>query len=236
MMLTLPRFIIALSCLIVASGGAAEPPIGSRLGERLESREVQADRERASGAHEVAYCLVGRKGGAVKQFLSATSREESIRLGSRLSGDVEGCMMIRAANDLVEAQRIRYPFDILRGMLAEQLVKQDRGKFAGLAALPIQKVYGRPWHVATGRNAAVDEMATCVAETNPQGVLALLQTDAYTDAEQTAFAGLVPFFGPCLAAGTKLEGKAEPLRAALAEALYQRVNMTAVAQAHGSAR
>jgi hypothetical protein len=35
------------------------------------------------------------------------------------------------------------------------------------------------------------------------------------------FGGLVPFMGPCLRAGTKIEGK-RPLRAALAEALYQR--------------
>lgn len=229
------RCAAALCFVSAAAVVTAEPPVGSRLGERLESRAVEADPERAAGAHEVAYCLAGRKRKAVEQFLSATNAEDSMKFGQRLSGDVDDCMMNRAANDMVEAQRIRYPVDILRGMLAEQLIKRAHARFAQLPSLPIQKVYSRPWYAASGRNPAVNEMATCVAETNPGGVLALVQTEPYTDAEQAAFSALVPFFGPCLAAGTKLEGKREPLRAALAEALYQRVNFPAVDPAQGVA-
>lgn len=221
-------------CFASASAVAtAEPPVGSRVGERLESRAVEADRERAAGAHEVAYCLAGKKRAAVEQFLSAKSHEDSNKFGQRLSGDVNDCMMHRAANDMVEAQRIAYPIDILRGLLAEQLIKRAQPKFAQLPSLPIQKVYSRPWYPATFRNDAVNEMATCVAETNPRGVLALVDAEPYTDGEQNAFRALAPFFGPCLAAGTKLEGKREPLRAALAEALYQRVHSPAVAPAQG---
>jgi hypothetical protein len=68
-------------------------------------------------------------------------------------------------------------------------------------------------------------MATCVTDTNPAGVIALLDSEPYTDSENSAFSALIPFMGPCLSAGTKLSGEREPLRAALAEALYQRVNL-----------
>lgn len=217
-------YLTAIVALAASTALFAEPPIGSRVGDRLQSQSVEDDRERAAGAHEVANCLVGRKRKAVEQFLDATTRETSVQMGQRLSGDVEHCFMLRPLNDFVEAQRIRYPFDLLRGMLAENLIKQSRGTFARLPALPIAKVYDRAWYAASFRNRAVNEMATCVAETNPSGVLTLMKAEPYTDAEQSAFGALVPSFGPCLTAGTKLEGKREPLRAALAEALYQRVN------------
>ena len=65
-------------------------------------------------------------------------------------------------------------------------------------------------------------MAACVADTAPSAVIALVDTQPFSDSEGTAFGSLVPYMGLCLRAGTKLEGKREPLRAALAEALYQR--------------
>jgi hypothetical protein len=66
------------------------------------------------------------------------------------------------------------------------------------------------------------KMATCVADTRPAAVMALLGTQPFSDDENAAFAQLIGAMGPCLVAGTKLDAKREPLRAALAEALYQR--------------
>jgi hypothetical protein len=91
-----------------------------------------------------------------------------------------------------------------------------------LAAKPIQRTYYRPWYAFTGRHISLDEMATCVADTRPAAVMALLGTQPFSDDENAAFAQLIGAMGPCLVAGTKLDAKREPLRAALAEALYQR--------------
>jgi hypothetical protein len=112
----------------------------------------------------------------------------------------------------------------MRGDLAEEFIKRSWHYNASrLQPLPIQKVYSRAWFGFTGRNVSVDEMAACVADTNPAAVLALIDSEPFSNAEATAFGNLIPSLGPCLRAGTKLEGKKEPLRAALSEALYQRL-------------
>ncbi|HEX5258625.1 MAG TPA: hypothetical protein VFW35_07580, partial [Sphingomicrobium sp.] len=54
-------------------------------------------------------------------------------------------------------------------------------------------------------------------------IMALLESEPFSEGESSAFSNLIAYMGPCLRAGTKLEGKPEPLRAALAEALYQRM-------------
>jgi hypothetical protein len=74
----------------------------------------------------------------------------------------------------------------------------------------------------TQRDPIVDEMATCTADVNPMGTLALLQTEAYSDAEMAAVQTLAPDIGRCLRAGATLKANRQAMRAALAEALYQR--------------
>lgn len=65
-------------------------------------------------------------------------------------------------------------------------------------------------------------MAACVADTNPAAVIGLIGSEPFSGGEDAAFGNLMPVLGQCLVAGTKLDAKREPLRAALAEALYQR--------------
>ena len=123
----------------------------------------------------------------------------------------------------VEGRVIDAPFDVMRGLLAEELVKRDPAKVAQLPMLqPLHEIYMRPWYVVTNRDPIVDEMATCVAEVNPSGTLVLLQTEAYTDAEMAQVRTLSPDIGRCLRAGATLRANRQAMRAALAEALYQR--------------
>lgn len=218
---------VTLVTAVISSSAFAEPPLGSRLGDRYETREVKQDRERAAGAHEIANCLVGKKSREVHAYLSTTSAPESYIWEKKLGVVLEDCFLKRPTNDLVEGERITFPPAILRGMLAEELIKQDMPAFVRLPSLPIQKTYARAWYAGSSRDRSVNEMATCVADTNPEGVAALLNAEPYTEAEDSAFSTMVPFMGPCLSAGTKLSGDKEPLRAALAEALYQRVNLPA---------
>ena len=215
-----------LACASLSVGTAsiapAEPPIGSRLGERTERQQVKDQRDAAAIAHELAGCALATHAAVARDLLNARDKDQVKAARQRLSGEEE-CFANLARNDLVEGVRVSYPPDIMRGDIAEALVKRQPAAVARLLPLPIQKTYSRSWFAFTGRNLSVDEMATCVAETDPAGVMALLDSTPQSPAEGAAFSSLIPFMGPCLVAGTKLEGAREPLRAALAEALYQRM-------------
>jgi hypothetical protein len=207
---------------LTASGALAEPPIGSRLGERTERQQVKDQRDAAGIAHELAACALVTHAAAAHDLLNARDKDQVKKARHGVSGDEE-CFANFARNDLVEGVRVSYPADIMRGDIAEEIVKRQSVAVARLQPLPIQKTYSRSWFAFTGRNLSVDEMATCVAETDPAGVMALLDSTPQTATEAAAFSNLIPYMGPCLVAGTKLEGAREPLRAALAEALYQRM-------------
>lgn len=104
------------------------------------------------------------------------------------------------------------------------MLRQLNRDVAALPSLPLrQGFYKRPWFAGTARNAVVDEMGACVADTAPPGISNLLRTSAYTPQEKSAFATLTPVMASCLSAGAKLIGNTQSLRAAMADALYQRV-------------
>ena len=225
-----------VAMLATASGGAAQstagdPPIGSRLGKRLKGDPIANERKAALAAHEMARCMVNKRERAVRDLLASTSEEQANKVSNRLMGEMQCFNAMLAVNDLVEGRSVTFPPDVLRGMLAEYLVKKDAPRVLVLPRLqPLQQIYVRPWYPATARDPIVDEMATCVAEVNPAGTLAMLGTQAYSAAEGTAMGTLSVDFGRCLRAGAKLRANRQALRAALAEALYQRTQPWPVAQ------
>ena len=115
--------------------------------------------------------------------------------------------------------------DMLRGMLAEVALARAETQVQALQALPLQqKRYIRPWFGATGRNSAVDEMGACMADTDPSGIAALISTDPDGSDESSAIGAMSSALTKCLSAGTRLDASRQALRAALADALYQRLN------------
>jgi hypothetical protein len=113
----------------------------------------------------------------------------------------------------------------LRGNLAEQLLLKQAAQVSALQPLPLQqKRYIRPWFAATGRHPAVDEMAACMADTDPAGIAALIKTEANSGEETAAFGALSPALTKCLSAGTQLNVSRAAIRGALADALYQRLS------------
>lgn len=113
----------------------------------------------------------------------------------------------------------------LRGNLAEQLLLRHYAQLSSLQPLPLQqKRYVRPWFAATGRHPAVDEMATCMADTDPAGVMALIKTELGSGEEWGAFDAMSAALTKCLSAGTRVSVDKQAIRAALADALYQRLN------------
>ncbi len=114
--------------------------------------------------------------------------------------------------------------DMLRGKLAEQALLATPAEVAALQPLPLQqKRYVRNFFGATGRHPAVDEMAVCMADTDPAGIAALITTDPGGGDEDAAIGALSPSLTKCLSAGTRLDASRKALRAALADALYQRL-------------
>jgi len=217
--------------LIASVAAVAEPPIGSRLGDRVVKGAVEDEATSARHAQEYAACLVNRRADKVQRLLSQTNDAGYKAAYKDLTtGPIDCFDMGDDLNDVSAGWRFMIPADIMRGMLAEQLIKHDVARYAVLPVLPRQRTYSRTWYGATNRDVSVDEMATCVSETDAPDTLSLLKTEPYSDQEGTAFAALGPTLGACLRAGVKVAGNRQSLRAALADALYQRVaNPVAVA-------
>lgn len=212
----------AAGLFTVTASAMADPPIGSRLGERTKRNPVRDERQAALGAHEMARCLVDRRKRSVTEFLASVDTKATKRLSDRMSGEHD-CFNMTPGNDMVEGRLVTFPHDIYRGMLAEWMIKADERSFAELPALPRQRIYTRNWYAVTDRDPSVDEMATCVSESAPGPTVTLMKTRPYSPEEGTAFGALMPHFGACLRAGVKLTGNRQSVRAALADALYQRL-------------
>jgi hypothetical protein len=219
-----------LSCL--TSIAVAEPPIGSRLGERVKVGSVEPEAVSARHGHEFASCLVNRRPQKVEAlFAQHDGKGYETAYKGLMSGRLDCLGMWDDGNDVTEGRRFNIPAEVMRGFLAEELIKGDSARFSALPALPRQLTYSREWYGATSRHVAVDEMATCVTETAPVATLTLLQAEPYSAAEGTAFGSLGPSLGACLRAGTKVDANRQTLRAALADALYERVANPVVASA-----
>jgi hypothetical protein len=221
--------IAAAAVALTAVSASAEPPLGTRLGDRVKREPVKDQQQAARTAHELASCMVNRYERQVRALLAATAQDQAEKAARRLNGEID-CFSMAERNHLVEGVRVSFPPDVFRGKLAEYLLKKQPAKVHMLPRLqPLQQFYVRPWYPATARDPIVDEMATCVAEVNPVATFALLGTQPYSSTEGAAMATLSADFGPCLRAGAKLQANRQALRAALAEALYQRTQPWPVA-------
>ena len=211
---------------VSATAVLAEPPTGSRLGDFRRPGPTLTAKDQAEGAKELAECLYNRRTSLARQTLLAPTKEAEEAAYSRLMGNIE-CFGMVFSNDMVEERHVNIPPDILRGMLAEAALARSGDSAAALQPLPLQQIYKRDWYAITGRHISVDEMGACVADTNPAGVLALTRTRPASAEENAAFGAMMDNFGKCLRAGVKLQASRQALRAALSDALYQRLNAPA---------
>lgn len=215
---------IALILLMLAAAPAmaqTDPPIGSRLGQRDENAILRGSETRSVlTAHAFARCIIMKRRSAAAKFLNAASDAERRATDNVLSRDLGCASLDRETGG--DFQRVSFPTDIYRGMLAEALIRNDTA-FEALPALERQPSYARVWYAFTGRPGAVDEMATCVAETAPTEVRAVLAAEPESAGERIAMRGVAPALGPCLRVGATLTSNRQSLRAALAEAYYHRL-------------
>jgi hypothetical protein len=227
------RFIIAALAATALSSGAGyaqdEPQIGSRLVKRKDVAIPHSQREAAQAAQRLAGCIYLKQGSAVRAALDTRDPAEAVKRIGQL--DNRGtCLNLSMVADGSVAQRASMPVDLYRGALAEAVLRKDR-MGATLAPNERKPSYAADWFAATTRPLAVDEMALCIAETNPAAIRALIVTPAQSDEEKRAFSGVAPLLGPCLTVGANLNANKQAIRAALAEALYQRAVAPAAPQA-----
>jgi hypothetical protein len=198
---TLVLLALALPATVLASPAAAAPNTAQRYGACVaQSRPAQA-----------------------RELLRASSPADLEQPLHSLVND-DRCVSQAFGNEPFSASDEAFSTPTLRGNLAEQLLLTKSAAVAALQPLPLeQKRYTRPWFAATGRHPAVDEMAVCMAATNPAGIAALIKTSPGSWDEGAAFEAMSPALTKCLSAGTKIEVNRRAIRAALADALYQRV-------------
>lgn len=208
--------------MISASALAQEAPTGSRLGSRYSGSIKYSEEEADTAATKLTSCLVSKREVAARAFIDAYSVDESDKQYNALWSDVS-CLSLVGISGMSDTTQLTFPRDVLRGKLAEALLKGKSSTIAALPVIPLAKDYSRPWFAATSRNPVIDEMGVCVADTNPGGIARILSTDAYSKEEAAAFGAVVPSLGTCLRAGAKLQANRQALRAALADAVYQRL-------------
>jgi hypothetical protein len=185
-----------------------------------------------SPAQAYAACLTQSRATDVRELLQAADAQAANRRYQILAND-DRCFTQVFGNQPFKPEDGAASMDMLRGRLAEAVLRDDESRVAALQALPLQqKRYIRPWFASTGRHPAVDEMGACMADTDPAGIAALIETSPGTTDENSALSALSPALTKCLSAGTRLDASREALRAALADALYQRLNNPALSLAN----
>ena len=180
--------------------------------------------------------MVHRRPSQAVNYLRETDPKRLEMISAAFSREIE-CMSTGDGREFESGGRLNAPRPLFRGLVAEELLKQ-RFSTAMAAAAPesLTRQYRSGWTASDGRDAAIDEMATCVAAIDPAGVRALLASEPASAGEATATGALSPSLGRCLAANAILRGNRQSIRAALAEAMFHRVTGPAVAVADGSGK
>jgi hypothetical protein len=188
----------------------------------------------SDSARRYAECLTQMRPNEVRALLHASSADVANKPYRALSDD-DRCFSRVFGERQYQPQDASFSIDVLRGKLAEQELLSNIERVAALQPLPLQqKRYIRPWFAATGRNPAVDEMGACMADTDPAGIVGLIRTTPGTTDESNAIGALSPALTKCLSAGTRLDASRSALRAAVADALYQRLSNPALSVAQAA--
>lgn len=228
-------FALAAAAVAVSAAPASafEPPIGSRLGERLKP-SVNSGTNETRTAFRFAECQANKHRDKVRDILDAPNTDRVARARMALEHE-ESCYLDVVVDQQVERVRMLMADSAYRGMLAEGVLKAGN-RADGLQPLPLQPTYERPWTALTGRPPAVDEMAICIADVDPAGIRIILKALPESRDERVAFSTISESMGKCLQSGVELKADAIALRTAFAEALYHRAYddpATAVADATG---
>lgn len=227
----------ALTAALLAGQVSAEPPTGSRLGNRLKPLANPSHRDQDELAQRAAQCAATLYRSDATKVFEATSAEARDSARAAI-GMLVRCSMSYLLGGEAEIYVFRQNPPIYDGMLGEELVKGS-GRLSALPAMPLVENYNRAWFGMTGRPVALDDMAVCVVNVAPAQVGALFNTKIKTDEERAAIGNLGPAMGQCLQEDVELKLDERWLRSALGEAMYRRIYLpdaAPAASAEGAAR
>ena len=212
------------AALVMMGLSYGEPAIGSRLNPGTR-RQFNADMGNPQESmFRFTECTVTLNEGRMRTYLDTRSKAE-FAVAARAFDQSDRASRCNTEGYVGgDAALINFGSDlgVSRGMTAEAFLRKYKGR-TNLPALAPQHVYKRDWFVMTGRAVQIDEMATCVADVNPAGIMAITKSDFGSKKEKKAIDALAPMVGQCLSAGYKMTINQLGLRTALTEALYHRV-------------
>ncbi len=215
---------LTLFLLALAAAGDTRPSDDPALGSLLKPRQEQVVNPGKNNPVEYTYrlieCSVIRREIPMRRILDLGTAKDYGSFMNNIPG-LRGCNVGGYVGENIVETRFSFDQPTLRGMISEAILKKNQ-KLNGLPVLPRTQTYSRPWYGLTSRPQAVDEMATCVADTDPMGIANILMTVTNSPEEKTAIGVVAPTLGQCLATGSKLNANRLALRSALAEALYHR--------------
>jgi hypothetical protein len=212
---------LAAALLLLADAGQAnDPEIGSRLKPRLQRTEAHENNAARATTYRFVECGVNLNESSMRRILEVGAQKNYDDAMDQMEKR-RGCNFTGRVSYGVGEVVFGFDNATLRGMIAEAFVKKQRG-IESMTSIPLQTAYKRDWHAITTRHTVVDEMATCVAETNPSSIMQLLETEHGSTEETAAVRTISPSLGTCLGAGAKLTANRTAIRSALAEALYHR--------------
>lgn len=164
---------------------------------------------------------------ALDQFAGcAVKNYEGAELLATLPGSEEEA-------DVLAAYRARgcaapsAPAHLVRGAVAEALFKTDFGSIGArpkrneLGVFAVDLAEFAEMDAEAKRRMMLVALGTCVADADPDGATALLQTAAGTAGESQAIAQLTPGFSKCVAQGQELKTAKQEVRAGIAEGAYR---------------
>ena len=207
---------LAFTALVI--GAAAQAQRIQPVDPKFDAKNRTLDK--ITTAQEMNDCQMRPNIDVARALLAANDMVESERLAAKFKW--RSCTLKKRLGDYMKIVPNDPRLDELRWMSAEYFIAQNPAAVAALQPLPRRRVYDRPWFKATMRHNSIDEMAACVADTNPQGIVALNRTWVGSKEESTALGALKSDFANCLRAGVQLKGERKAIRGALVEALYQR--------------
>jgi hypothetical protein len=228
------RHLILASMLIVGIlcdvAVLAEPPVGSRLGERLvpiKPKSFKAENVIFS-MHNFASCLYFKRPKSVITKLVSLDPDIQRSVDLTLAEPVD-CKALMTDDPWAEMTYIDTNPLFWRGILAEVVLKKKNhigAKALPLSALPFQDNYIRPWFAVSKRPKDIDIMGVCMVETQPAAVLELLDTKPQSLEEKKSIMNVVGLLGPCLRDGVELKADRLTLRSVMAEAYFHRIYTT----------
>ena len=212
---------IALVLMGVSYG---DPAIGSRLNPGTR-RQYNADMGNPQESmFRFAECTVSLNEGRMRTYLDSRSQADMDMAARAFDQSDRASRCNTDAYVGGDARLVTFGSDLgtMRGMVSEAFLRKYKSRIT-VAPMAAQASYDRDWQAMTGRPRQIDQMAACVANVNPAGIMAITKTEFGSKKEKKALDALAPSLATCLSVGYKMNTNQLGLRTALAEALYHRV-------------